>query len=263
MPRPLCWLLPFLLLACAGRRIAPADPTEAPAWLQARPMPAALRGEFNVSVKGPSLEGSTGGALIVQGPDRLRLDVLTPLSTPLLYVATDGRSLHAWSQRDATFYRGDQAVEVLEALAGGGVGVDDVVSLLTGGLPLSEARVISAVEEAEGVRVQLEAPQGLRLTALIDDRERVVTELLLEREGQVAAKLRVPDRMRVGRLHLPEELVLELPLVGWTIEIEYHTWEQLGRVPDVFTLVAPPSSAQRDLVESLKALREKASGPPP
>jgi hypothetical protein len=69
--------------------------------------------------------------------------------------------------------------------------------------------------------------------------------------------------MRVGRLYLPEELLLELPLIGWTVEIEYHTWEQLGRVPDVFTLAAPPNSAQKDLVDSLKALRDKASDPPP
>ena len=53
---------------------------------------------------------------------------------------------------------------------------------------------------------------------------------------------------------MPEEFKVELPTLGWTLEIEVHTWDEMGVIPEVFTLAPPPNAVEKDLVQTLTDL---------
>jgi hypothetical protein len=60
--------------------------------------------------------------------------------------------------------------------------------------------------------------------------------------------------MKVGREQLPEELVLTVPTLGWTVELEFDVWDELGVIPNVFTLAPPPGVVEKDLVGAITEL---------
>ena len=267
-------LLPMVLLgaACAkpaGLRRADDDPARFVDDLRGRSLPRVLQAGFNVRLSGPSQSGSTTGALVIAAPDRVRINVQTPLSTPLLYLASDGRALHAWTQQSATFFRGDDALAVLHELTGGAVGVADFVAVLTGRLPLTDGRLLAASAVEGGVEVVLEAPDGARVRAVVDPQKDLLTRLEVgpgdpsTPAGLAAVWVRFtwPDTMRFEGRHMPEELKVEIPSLGWTLDITFHTWDAPGSVPEVFTLAPPPGATEADLVGALREMAAKQRAP--
>lgn len=268
-------LLPMVLLgaACgkpASLRHVEEDPTRFVDDLRGRRLPRALQAGFNVRLSGPGQSGSTTGALVIAAPDRVRINVQTPLSTPLLYLASDGRALHAWTQQTSTFFRGDDALAVLHELTGGAVGVADFVAVLTGRLPLTDGRLLAARAVDGGVQVVLEAPDGARVRAVVDPQKDLLTSLEVgPGDPATAADLRDvwvrftwPDTMRFEGRHMPEELKVEIPSLGWTLDITFHTWDAPGAVPEVFTLAPPPGATEKDLVTALREMAAKRRATP-
>lgn len=253
-------------VACHGKRqirMAQDDPDALVAQLRARPLPYALQARFHVRVSGPGLSGTTSAALILSRPDRLNVNVQTPLSTPLLYLATDGKVLNAYTQQDSTFYRGDNALSVLHELTGGAVSVGDLLLVLTGSLPLPEAKVLDVTVDGEAIAMTLEGPGGAHVRAWIDPRTELVRRLEIVRlaaagdELETVVSMSITDAMHFQGGWLPEEMVLDLPTLGWRIDLSFHTWDELGVIPDVFLLQPPAGSVEKDLVTTLKALAAK------
>lgn len=256
-------LLLFLLIAATGcRRHVPRgaalDPAAVVEDFRRREVPRALQARFRFSVQGPALSGASTGRLVVSRPDRFRVEILTPLSTPLLVVVCDGRSLHAWRNDRQVFYRGDDAVAVLQRLTGGAVGAADVVALFTAGLPLPGAPVLSARDLGDDrVEAVLQGPRETAVRATIDHRAGLLRALQVEPAGAVvpAARLEWEGEERLRRVRLPEELKADLPSLGWTMEVEVSEWDELGAIPDVFSLSPPAGAEEVDVVAALDALR--------
>lgn len=244
--------------------------------VRAAQAPFALQGRFSVRLESPGSSGSTKGALILHRPDRFRIELLTPLGTPLLYLASNGKALHAWSQRDGRFYRGDDAGQVLAQLTGGAVGLADVNALLTGMLPLPDAPIVSVDEDEQGmVRLSLQAPQDVRVLAILDPHELITRELRVVRldpgedlpvqgmsdgvltGGETLVEVRYAEVKRVGGNRLPEQILVSLPTLGWSLELEFLSWDELGQIPEVFELVPPAGAVEADLVATLRELAEK------
>ncbi len=235
--------------------------------------PFALRGRFSVRLDSPGASGTVQGAVILHQPDRFRVELLTPFGTPLLYVASNGSALHAWSQRDGVFYRGNDAARVLDQLTGGAVGLADVNAVLTGMLPLPDAPVEALSEDDEGmVRLTLQAPNDVQLRAVLDPKEELTRELLVVRTGQepslplaagimptgeTMVEVRYDETRRVGRNRLPERVKVSLPTLGWTLDLDFQSWDELGQIPEVFELAPPNGALEQDLVETLRDLAEK------
>jgi outer membrane biogenesis lipoprotein LolB len=279
MPR----LLPVLAVAvaliapglsgCGGKKrvqTAQAAPEAAVQAFRDAAPPRTLRGRFKLRLSGPDVDGATQAGMVLDRPNRLRLDIQTPLGTPLLLMATDGVALNAWVQRNATFYRGDDALAVLSEVTGGVVGVADLLDILTGRLPADEASVLDARAVEGGVQVILgkESVPDFRIRAVLDPAILLVRELdVAPAAGRAPTDLgppvltvRYPDAMKTEVGPLPEELVAALPTLGWTLELEFHTWDVLGVVPDVFTLEPVAGAQQADLVESLRGLAQERAG---
>lgn len=268
-------LLLGLGLGLAGCRKGPGpkaaakiDADQVLARMRDRPMPAGFQAKYKIRISGPGTGGSTRGAMLVQDPDHLRLEVLTPLRTPLLTVASDGTALHAWSQQRATFYRGDAAGAVLAELTSGAVTIADVVTLLTGGLPLAGAPVLEAQGSEGGIAYLLEGPDDTRVRALVAPRRGFVRQLDVARAtapggaelGPSMLRVTVDEVVRTGKYLVPKELVIELPTVGWTVALSFTSWEALDEVPPVFSLPVPRGANTEDLVETLREVAEAQGG---
>ena len=255
--------LAALMVAGGCRRgpEAPVDQSSAGviAAARARAVPRALQAGFSVTLKGTATEGTTRGGLVLHQPDNLRVDIFTPLNTPLAYIASDGQALHAWLQQERVFFRGDDASAVLDETLGGLGGVGDAVDLLTGTLPLEDAEVLDARydEEAGLLQVVLQGPRDVEVRAGLETSGALRTLDIVQPGDEAPAVLvevDYPDYVRVEGHDLPAEISLHAPSLGWTVGIKVDTWNVLGQIPEVFTLAPPPGAAERDLVEALQEM---------
>jgi hypothetical protein len=269
MPAPLCrsaaaLALCLALTACAKEtrpaRVPVDDPDRVVRELRGRTLPAGLSAPFRIKVEAPGRGGSTVGGLLIGAPDRVRVDVQTPLRTSLYMVATDGAALHVWDAQASTFYRGDDGVAALGALSQGAVQGVDVVQLLTGGLPLADAPVLHTGASEEGVLVVLQAPHDLLLRASLDARPATVRWLELGQGApgcascplqSVALRLEVTAVQRVGPLALPEELSLHLVPLDMRVSLSFSRWQPTTPVEAAFALQPPPGAVEKDLVAAI------------
>lgn len=279
--RTLC-LMGLALVAC-GPKKAPSPPIPVPglvdaaavvAEFRAAPAPGPLRARAKLRISSPSRNVTTPAALLLDGPDRLRLDVLTPIGSTFAIFATDGEAMHAWLQKDATFLRGDDAVAVLGRATGGVIGVPDLLDLLTGRLPVDDATVLHATPHKTGVEVILGRPTipDYRLRAMLDPQADLVRELAVHQVtgpeptalGDVLVRVTYPGERAAGEgTWRPDDVVVELPSLGWTVTLDVTQWEELAEAPDVFTLEPVSGATERDLLQVLDQLTTQAGVQPP
>jgi outer membrane biogenesis lipoprotein LolB len=271
-----CWVARLMLacalvVGCGPKRVSRTEATRVVEELRSRPIPRSLQARFQIKVGSASGSGSTTGAMVTHMPDKFRLEILTPLGTPMITVASNGEAIHAWSQQRATFYRGDDALKVLGELTGGAVDMTDVLRLLTGGLPLHDAPVLATEAREDGVLVVLGAPGDVRIRALIAPKKRLVRRVDIGLApssdsieiSELYAVFDIHDHMRIDGAHYPEEMLVELPPVGWTLELTFHTWDELGVIPDVFDIEPPAGGHVEDLEATLrKAADQQQLGQP-
>lgn len=275
-PRTAVLAIGLALAACAKEvrpvRVPVDDPDRVVRELRGRDLPAGLSAPFRIKVEAPGRSGSTVGGLLIGAPDKVRVDVQTPLRTSLYMVATDGAALHVWDAQASTFYRGDDGVAALAALSQGAVQGVDVVQLLTGGLPLSGAPVVHTGASEEGVLVVLQAPHDLLLRASLDARPATVRWLELGQGApgcascplqSVALRLEVSAVQRIGPLALPEELSLHLVPLDMRVSLSFSRWQPTTPVEAAFALQAPPGAVEKGLVQAITDAAARRGRPLP
>jgi len=277
------WLWFVWVIGCGGKHHISkgAEPARVVELMREAPLPYALQARFNVEVEGPGVSGSTPGALIMHVPDKFRIEIQTPMRTPFLYVASDGQGIHAWLHRDQVFLRGNDATAVLEEMTGGALSISDLFAVLTGRLPFRQAEMVSVSAPQKGwVDVVFQGPNELLCRAQIESKYGLVRQLMVGRElpdaetcgdptspeclglVEVLFTVRYPDLMHFQGTMMPEEVFVDFPKLGWSLEIEVHTWDELGVIPDAFTLSVPNGAEEKDLVESLRKIAESAHPQP-
>lgn len=255
---------------CAGRRRrlrryeeAEANAAALVERIRQRGVPYALQARFGIRVQGPDFSGTTSGAMILLDPDKLRIEIRSPVGPPLFILASDGKALNAWASKDSMYYRGDDALAVLKELTGGAVSTSDLIAMLTGGLPLEAAEIVDLGANPDGsTRVVFAPIENLQVRASLDSQHEVLSHvslLLLDEEGNSRSVLEVDyaDLMRVSGSRMPAEIVIEAPTIGWRATLEIHTWDELGKIPDAFDLQPPPGSTEADLVSTIKELAQQ------
>ena len=112
----------------------------------------------------------------------------------------------------------------------------------------------------------------MRIRALVAPKKKLVRRVEIGRAlssdspdiVDLVAVFDVSDYMRIGGAQYPEEMTIDIPPVGWTLELTFHTWDELGQIPDVFDLQAPAGSKVADLEQTLRnaAEAQKLTHPP-
>ncbi len=265
------WLAALFSIACVKPR-GPihyvGDPEAVVAIARTRPAAEGLRARFSIRIRTPEMSGTTPGSFIIRHPDRIRAEIYTPLGTPLLYLVSDGTSLHAWLERQRVFFRGDEAATVLGNLTGGAVGIDDVVALMTARLPMPDSETLHTGRiqfEEGGVVLELEGPGEVTVRAVVDPATGMVLRLRvwqgesasLEVMNGLIMDVRYEGRVRVGKVRLPARVEIHLPAMDWTITLTMKSWAEFQAPPSAFQLRPPVGAQVEDLVEALRDMAEK------
>jgi len=272
-----CWLLLIgLTWGCMTARgpLIPTsmDPDVVVALARSRPMPQSLQGKFSVHIDLGDKGYTVPAAILLDHPNRFRFELYTPFGTPLATVTSDGTALHGWSQREKVFYRGDDASEVLESLTGGKIGIEDILGIFTGLLPMADAEVLHVgrtVFDREGVAIVMLGPDDTRLRAVIDPRLGMVRRLRVDPPSEEAGyeepstppvlEVRYEGQTHEGKGTLPKSILIHMPRLGWKIEIAVKKWKAIDQAPDAFSLSPPPRSTVKDLRESLEEMAARSA----
>ena len=249
-------ILAWALLACVHKGSVAPSPREDEldailARASSRVLPApGLKATFHIDVRFEDDGGSTIGALVLHPPDDLRVEIQTPFHTPLLLAATDGTAIHVYLAKGNVFLRGDDAVAALAAFAGGAIGPDDLIDLLAGIPPLDGATLVSKAPIPGGVRARYDGPAGTAIRIDVDADTAALRSFEVDRGDSQIFIASYGEPLKGGPY--PRSLQVKSPVVG--LRLEFQHWEELGAVPDVFSLEPPPNSTERDLVETLEEL---------
>jgi len=149
-------LLPLLLSHCAT--IPPLPSVTPPAeevFQQVKARQEAvqgLKGLAQIKVSSPAKSFSVQQVLFARLPAFLRMESLSPLGTPLLYLVTDGRELSLYNPEENRYYRGGWRTDSLSFALPVALSPEEAVFFLLGGGPLREPETMS-LRPDEGERL--------------------------------------------------------------------------------------------------------------
>ena len=258
-------LLGALVLGAGCRHTPPAPPLPEvePAALAAaareRFVPEAQRASFGLAIEAPRLGLSTraSGALVVDRPDRFRLEVYAPIVGPRLYVVSDGMAVNLYAVAQKTWMGGPDAEAVLREATGGAAGLEDLVDLLTGRMPFEHAELIAVEPGEEEVHYTFEGPEGTRAVVALDARQSTTRSVeAFDGSGRCVLRARYGSYRRKDRALVPEEVAITLPTAELEVVLSFRSWEALDAAPEAFSLPIPEGAEVRDLVESIRGWSE-------
>ncbi len=205
-----------------------------------------LRALARLRITAPELSRSARQVIIAARPDRLRLEVLSPMGTVFVLTATDG-SLAAYARDEARVYRGAASAKNLARYAQVDLPVATAVDLLLGTPPVRADR--DGVVSRDDGHLQLwQADDGdVQVTWFGPGLEPVRYERR-DGEGRVLLRATFGEYTEVGGVRVPTQLVFELPRSQRRIDIALRDPEVNPELSDaVFALRTPPGSVDVDL----------------
>lgn len=143
------WVVPavVLLIGLAGCASLPPAPSPEPLpspdslALRLRERQAAIQsyaGQGRLRIKSPGSLYTFDLMVAAVRPDRLRLQAFDFMGRPVLTLITDGREMSLMDYRNSTMYRGAATSENLQRLIPVDLELAQIVTLLSGGQPLSQ-----------------------------------------------------------------------------------------------------------------------------
>jgi outer membrane lipoprotein-sorting protein len=190
-------------------------------------------------------------AVVVERPDRLRIEMMSPFGVAL-QIACDGRRLFAYHRGEKTFYGGGATADNLSRFTRLPLQARDVADLLVGLPPGRERRGRSRIEFEEPTDLwRVTAPladSGLQI--LWFDRERLlpVRTEEVDRDGSRRYLTRYADYREIAGIDIPHEIELEIPAEDTKVRLTYSGIELNGKVSaSLFRFQPPPGSRQVDL----------------
>lgn len=235
---------------CKRTPVASLVPSADQALLElatARPVPAALRSRFGFKLQSEAFSGSTGGALVTDRPGNGHLAVLSPLGGALLTLHTDGQGLAVVDKRNRSHGYVPDAESTLRDATEGLAGLDEVLGLLVGDLPIDGLKVTERSRTPDGdLALGLAGPRQTTVALTLDDPLGTPVALsVTDRDGQVLltadyGPFEVLDAEAAEPTYMPSEVSVAMARFGVSIDVRFKRWHVLtGDVPDVFGLDAP------------------------
>jgi outer membrane lipoprotein-sorting protein len=210
------------------------------------PHPPVVKAIAKIKVESPEETFSVKELIIAQAPDRLRLETLSPLGQPGFYAATDGQDLFLFAPSENTYYRGAATPRNLGLIIPLRLGVEDMVSVIRGSVPLIayDADHLRCAAKEEGYVLQLKGRVENTTQVLTFSRDglRVVTSETYGGEG-LTCSVRYADYEPAGSSAFPRTITVSLPSERTTVRITYKKVEFLPDIDtSLFSLSAPPGA---------------------
>lgn len=258
--RPRLWLAAVLLLGCTKQvqpKAAAADPADTLVKARERSIPDPVRTRLQLKVASPTLDlaGSTGGGLVIDRPGKGRLDVFGPVGGRLLTASTDGQGMSILLVSQQRLLQAQDAEVVLQELSGGVAGVDDLLAVLVGDLPLDGVEPSEVRADDQGVHVVLPGPADTSISAVLEPERAVPLSMEgHDAEGTLLLSVTYGEYERVQGRWLPSEVHLAAPAVELTLDLRYQQWAVPTEAPDVFVLDVPDDFATESLEDAVRNL---------
>lgn len=178
-------------------------------WRQRSAAVDALQGVARVRVQTAERTVSGSQVLLVERPDRLRAETLSPFGTPLLLLAADGPRLAVLLPADNLYYSGRATPENLGRFARLPLRLSDLVGILLGRPPLLDERGMSAYRLPDGGwRVELDAAP--RRQELLFDGSRRLTQVSYHYRDELQLRIAY-DGFAADPPEFPRRIELTLP----------------------------------------------------
>jgi hypothetical protein len=243
------------VVALAGCTARPASPPHAPAG----PLPTSatlaaaldarraalhsLRAWARLSYTAPDESRRAKQLLVVERPDRLRLEVFSPFGAVFVLTAADGE-LSAWDRGEAVVYRGAASAENLDRYVQVDLPVPDAVNLLLATPPLARTPgVVTA--DGDAIKLWQDSSDGVTATwfatATLDPR-RVEHQ---GADGRVRLRATYDAWSALNGVRLPSQVAIELPESQRRIAVDLSDIEvNPPLAPTTFALATPAGSRE-------------------
>lgn len=232
-------------------------------WLATSRRHDTLQGIAKVRVETAGRNVSGTQVLLVERPDRLRAETLSPFGTPLLVMAADGVDLGVWLPGENLYYGGPATPENLSRFTRLPLHVADLVDILLARPPvIAHHQLTTFLLPAGGWRIELVA--GSRSQHLLFDGNRRLREVRYLRGEDLQMHLVYAD-IGPEPQALPRRIDLEVPGQGVRASLSF-TELSTDRPPQpgTFKLAVPAGAAVVRLDDpALTNERNGAETPPP
>ena len=213
-PFLLLLLAPILFSACATLPVLPpVVPPAEEVFQQVKARQAVLlglKGLAQVKVSSPGKSFSNQQVLFARRPGFLRVESLSPLGTPLLYLVTDGKEIRLYNPEENKYYQGGWRAGSLSFALPLALPPEEVVLFLLGGVPLTEQETISLrPEPKEGLWIlDLRSPARSEAQTLwVHPQSFYILRADLKRPG-LSYQLSYFDFRRVKEILFPHQMRL-------------------------------------------------------
>jgi hypothetical protein len=206
-----------------------------------------LRALARVDYAGPEGKHGFQEAVVVQRPDRLRLETLTLLGAVLIFTA-NSKEIVGYHPRDGVFVRGRPSKENLRRYTQIPLDLPDVTTLLMG-LPPVETDV---PWNQEG-NALIFSPSGHKKDAVAFESQQPVPTKWerFDGDGKIELSARFSDYVSTPAGLFPTRVVFEAPLQKKKVEIRYEEPNVNGGTsPDLFTQ-QKPANVQEVPIEAI------------
>lgn len=179
--------------------------------------------------------------VIVERPDRLRIDSLSPFDQPLSTLVSDGQTLSIYALEDQRFYQGRASPENLVRLVPIRLEPRELGALLRGEVPLIDHReaTVSWVGATGRYRLDL-VGEGQRQRVEFEPLAKRVTETRVWRGERLAYAARLGDYSGTDLTAIPRRMRFESPADGLQIDVVVQAHQVNRAIPAAaFTLSVP------------------------
>jgi len=236
----------FYLTGCAtvAKPLAPQAPT--PQWESAKLIEAlsqrrkqfrSLRALAHVNYSGPEGKHGFDEAVLVQRPDRLRLETLSMLGA-ILIVTANGKEIIGYHPREGVMVRGQSTKANLLRYTQIPLELDEITSLLAG-LPPVDA---SGPWRQEGNSLMFSPNGNLQDSVAFESSQPLPTQWQrFNGSGGVELTAQFSDYITTAAGLFPSKINIEAPLQKKKLEIRFQGPELNATIPaDSFSQQKPP-----------------------
>lgn len=205
-----------------------------------------LRAMARLSYASPEESRTVRQLVVVERPDRLRFEILSPFGTAFVLAAADG-VLAAWVRDESTVYRGTASAENLQRYAQVELAVPTAVDLLLGTPPLRSdpTSVVSADDDA--VELWQETARVVQVAWFTPALEPLRYEQR-DADGRVLLRTTFGAYVGLDGARVATQLAIEQPQAQRRIGIAFSEPEVNPVLADtVFALKTPAGSTVVDL----------------
>ena len=252
----LATLVVALLSACATRKsVSPPAVLDATlptadqllgALSARRQQLRSMRAMARLSYESPDESRRARQIILAQRPDRLRLEVLSPLGAVFVLTTSSGR-LAAYARGEATVYRGTASPANLERYTSVELPIAAAVDLLLATPPMDAAGQLVVSRDEAHIKLWEERDGAVRVTWFTPELEPVRFEQH-DDHGHVLLRATFAAYTAVDGVRLPTHIAVETPPTQRSVTIELSEPEVNPPLADtLFALETPQGSKEVDL----------------